>query len=594
MPGSLTFALALRLRRRITRNFVGRKSRRAFSGLAIDQGHKQHNAMVKGPAGAIGITQDPGSLRRFTMAGPEVAFPLSRFEASEPLSQLMKHHEEYPAFQKSFLEHCVAMKESFSHFGNPFLEHGTELLAEDTCVATISKAVDTLYSMENLGKDMYATFIKERFVEGPQTVRSTIKKLKLQISEAKEKKPSDVSNLKSKIKLFSRLFTVPRERDLNLDTFFEHENQKCPPAISASGKLRTGSKSDLMEKLESLFTTESVFNNSCDVVIYDGAALVQMVRPKNSKTFEEYYLLDLKPCVVSNARNSNCSRIDIVWDLYLPESLKAQERDSRGVGVRRNVVPNGSFPKDWSDFLRNDRNKTDVFQYLGRRFIGDFPDKNVVTNLGESVHTSSSACTALEGKTIHMEEADGRIFWHVKDAVDHGAKVVLIRSSDTDVFVIDISVFHELKSSGLQELWLLTGVGAKRRYISMHHVAEMLEEKSVALRGFHAYTGCDTTGFFAGKGKKSCFNAWLQNPEVTPAFLALSKPSEELNDTTYNLLESFVCRLYDPRTESCKTAEVRRDLFSTKNRLVQFIPPAPSTLRQKAQCIKLAMCGALP
>ncbi|KAK3910165.1 ATP-binding cassette sub-family A member 9 [Frankliniella fusca] len=525
-------------------NFVVHKTGNAFSGLAIDQAHEQHNAMVKGQAGARGLTQDPTSLRRFTVAGPEVGFILSKFEDSQPLSQLMKHHEQYPYFQRRFLENCVAVKESFTHFGNPFLEQGPELLALDTRVVTIQKSVETL------------------------------------VFEAKEKKRTEVglNSFKTDVQLFSRLFIVARERDLNLDTFFEHENHKFPPAISnASGMLRTGKKCDLMEKLETLSTTEIVFNNSCDAIVYDGAAVVQMIRPAKSKTFEGYFSADLKPFVESTVRKASCSRIDVVWDLYLPGSLKAQERDSRGCGVRRNVVPNGALPQDWSDFVLNDKNKSELFRFLARRFIDDYSGAKVVTNTGDIVHSSDPELTSLEGKTINMEEADNRILLHVKDCVEHGAKVVVIRSSDTDVLVISISYFHHLQLTGLQELWFLTGVGPKRRYIPVHEIANNLgEEKSEALRGFHAYTGCDTTAYFAGagKGKKTCFNTWSQNPEFTPAFLTLAKPVvAELDDTTNQLLEAFVCRLCDQTSETRKAAIVRRDLF---------IPPSSSSLQQKA------------
>ncbi|KAK3918979.1 Chromosome-associated kinesin KIF4 [Frankliniella fusca] len=564
-------------------NFVVHKTANAFSGLAIDQAHEQHNAMAKGPAGIIGLTQDPSSLRRFTVAGPEVSSILSRFEASETLSQLMKHHESFPSFQKRFLENCVAMRDSFNYFGNPFLEQGAELLALDTRVATIQKSVSTLYTLENLGQEMYNLFIKERFVEGTVSVHSPIKKSNIKIFDAKEKKTTEVSNLKSEVQLFSRLFIVAREREMDLDNFFAHENQIYPPAISLSGKLRTGTKADLVEKLESLVTTEQVFNNSCDAIIYDGAALVQMVRPTKSNTFEDYYSAELKAYVSSNAHSSNSSRVDFVWDMYLPGSLKTQERDSRGLGVRRSVVPNGVLPKNWADFLRNAQNKSELFQFLGSRFVSDFSEAKVVTNVGDTVCTSEPECTSLCGKTIFMEEADGRILWHVKDSAEHGAKIIVIRSSDTDVLVISISFYHELKLSGLHELWILSGVGTKRRYIAVHKIAEVLgEEKSVALRGFHAYTGCDTTAYFAGKGKKTCFKTWTEHEEFTAAFAALSKPSEVLHESTIQQLEKFVCRLYDPASDEIAAVKVRSDMFATKNKLVQFIPPTAPVLKQKA------------
>ena len=41
--------------------------------MAIDQAHKQNNATVKSDGGAVGLTQNPEALRRWMVAGPEVA-----------------------------------------------------------------------------------------------------------------------------------------------------------------------------------------------------------------------------------------------------------------------------------------------------------------------------------------------------------------------------------------------------------------------------------------------------------------------------------------------------------------------------------------
>ncbi len=45
-------------------------------------------------------------------------------------------------------------------------------------------------------------------------------------------------------------------------------------------------------------------------------------------------------------------------------------------------------------------------------------------------------------------------------------------------------------------------------------------EKNQALLFFHAFTGCDTTSQFYGKGKKIAWESWKYYPEVTKAFLS--------------------------------------------------------------------------
>ena len=53
--------------------FVLIKSKYAFSAIAIDQGHEQNNASVKGDGGAVGLTENPAPLRRWMVSGPEMA-----------------------------------------------------------------------------------------------------------------------------------------------------------------------------------------------------------------------------------------------------------------------------------------------------------------------------------------------------------------------------------------------------------------------------------------------------------------------------------------------------------------------------------------
>ena len=57
-------------------------------------------------------------------------------------------------------------------------------------------------------------------------------------------------------------------------------------------------------------------------------------------------------------------RIDIVWDTYLPESLKESTREKRGKGVCRKVSGQTKLPGKWMDFLCDSTNKTEYFTFL--------------------------------------------------------------------------------------------------------------------------------------------------------------------------------------------------------------------------------------
>ena len=53
--------------------FVVQKTSRRFSSIAVDQAHEQNNAFVKEDGGAVGLTENPGALRRWMISGPEIA-----------------------------------------------------------------------------------------------------------------------------------------------------------------------------------------------------------------------------------------------------------------------------------------------------------------------------------------------------------------------------------------------------------------------------------------------------------------------------------------------------------------------------------------
>ena len=96
------------------------------------------------------------------------------------------------------------------------------------------------------------------------------------------------------------------------------------------------------------------------------------------------------------------------------------------------------------------------------------------------------------------EEADTRMFLHLFGAVVGGHKKVLIIANDSDIIVLGVRAFA--LTSRLEELWIAYSTGANRRYVAIHEVVASLGQvRSLALPGFHVFTGCDTTSSFFGK-----------------------------------------------------------------------------------------------
>ena len=95
----------------------------------------------------------------------------------------------------------------------------------------------------------------------------------------------------------------------------------------------------------------------------------------------------------------------------------------------------------------------------------------------------------------HQEEADTRLCVHVLDALEKGARNILVTTVDTDVVVLLASMYFQLSStfSDLQ-IWVGFGTGNHFRYYDINSISQSLgEQASHALPFFHAFTGCDTT-----------------------------------------------------------------------------------------------------
>ena len=138
-------------------------------------------------------------------------------------------------------------------------------------------------------------------------------------------------------------------RDGNLEEFFKHENQSAQPSLASMGKLRLGQESDLLPCFE-----QNRILSPPDVKVLDGAALVNMLPPRQCKTFDEYartvFLLYIIP------QTQKVERLDIVWDCYNPTSLKQSTRERHANGARLRVTAKATVPGNWQSFLHSDDN----------------------------------------------------------------------------------------------------------------------------------------------------------------------------------------------------------------------------------------------
>ena len=77
-------------------------------------------------------------------------------------------------------------------------------------------------------------------------------------------------------------------------------------------------------------------------------------------TFDQYAKNVFLPYTEKEALRS---RIDIAWDEYREKRIKASTRQRRCIGVKRKVCSNTKIPQKWADFLWDNQNKWNYFNF---------------------------------------------------------------------------------------------------------------------------------------------------------------------------------------------------------------------------------------
>ena len=145
-------------------HWVVSKTKNRFSSMPLDQSHEQENAKVKGKGGVIGLTENPTALERWLICGPEIAKCLSEFESQttrHETSAIHLHHEEGFAAQTKMQQQVKSLIDVINSFGNPFEDDCPELLVLNSRVCMHESVIETVRSIEALGKSKYEKYVAD-------------------------------------------------------------------------------------------------------------------------------------------------------------------------------------------------------------------------------------------------------------------------------------------------------------------------------------------------------------------------------------------------------------------------------------------------
>jgi len=180
---------------------------------------------------------------------------------------------------------------------------------------------------------------------------------------------------------------------------------------------------------------------------------------------------------------------------------------------------------------------------------------------------------------------------HALDASLKGHRRVKIRTNDTDVVVLAISVVNTLS---VDEMWITFGLGKHVYNLAAHSIAISLgQDKASVLPMFHILRGCGTVSFFSGQGKKTAWDTWTVFPELTPVLRSLkSSPAKIADDSRMLLKGSWFCYMIE-QAALLKSMKRVKNCFKKSHRTSTTFHPLEQCLCniQRELCFKEDMCG---
>lgn len=278
-----------------------------------------------------------------------------------------QNHEAGQAYQRTFHRQVSNLVDTIRNMGNPFIDDFPELVTLDTRDCMNACVAETIKSIEDIGQAQYVEYKKAVILKQEKSIHEPIKKNSLAVfakpqKKSTSKKEKKITFLQKNVNIFSQMYIALQIRDGDMDEFFSHEVEPYPPSLSEGGNIRLPTaKSDLLKCLPKPLDERNPPTN-IDCTIFDGTVVVHSLPITGAVTFDDYAEKIFIPHLLKHLQHSN--RVDVVWDEYMPSSLKESTREKRGAGMRRKVGSQVKLPQKWMEFLRDNDNKRELFQFL--------------------------------------------------------------------------------------------------------------------------------------------------------------------------------------------------------------------------------------
>ena len=478
--------------------------------------------------------------------------------------------------------------EAIKNFSNPFdLLQDEDLMCLSSGKTIPKETAKTITEMNTSGMTAYQNFVNERLKTGKTSFFAPIKRQNLTTFGSLKKVVKVSTSADKTIKVVAQrnvcaqALMLCHEHNIDVQRVFSYPMGPPIPwaLVSSDGSRAKTNKAVLMHKLESNITTNETYDmiTSDFVYIMDGNVLFHCVKnvPETFGMLAQT-LFHMLPA---------CTEIHFVTDTYKDISIKSFERNRRGHSDTFNIKgPATKVPNNFHQFLCSDSNKKQLIRLLLSEWSSDkyaphLKSRKIFFVCEESCYSISSQdgintdCQPIMNLESSQEEADTRIVLHIDFLLQSNSNSnIVVRSTDTDVFILLLYFYcKQFKSSNLEIILFDTGVGDKRKLVNIGKVASSYPADLIlALPGFHAFSGCDSTSAFVRQGKLKPFRLLESNPKYHSSFQILGS-SVIVKEDTRTEMEEFTCLMYGSNkiksVDSLRFSKAK-EKFSSKGSLI--------------------------
>ena len=560
-----------------------------FGRIAVDQTLEETvNRDTQTAGGTKGFSLKLGAVSRYYLTAEYRAEALRRLHGIVSIKSPGLGHRD---LQRSRIEKDEEDVKSIveildGNWTNPFSNDPTDLVNISTGAVPPPDVCMDLLTAREKGEKAYG--LRATKLEEGVGFYESIPKLKLKTFSNLHKVASSKGTnreivLKADNKVFGHMLLIAQTRKLDLQEVLCYPLGSKPWSLAnADGTLKKTDKASLSRHIEKQSIKIDIPTGKRATVV-DAMAIVQKVHGENL-TFDELSQTVLKQ-ILTDGHGSE--RIDVVFDVYVKQSIKTAERVNRGSkeGIVFNCIKGGHHIKNWRRLLSSTETKTRLTEFLAENWKAE---KNrdqlgsvtlIVTSGEKSFKITKAEVTEVQELASSHEEADTRLMIHTRHAAQTYPEVIVI-SEDTDVFVILLGVHSEMGSHS--KFILRRGKGNKIRLIDVTRLAAVLgKDVCRSLIGLHAWTGCDTVSSFAGQGKVKALALVQKENKFKVAFGDLGR-EWRVTEELFDIIQEFTCRLYCRNTSVSKVNALRYDIFQAKKGDVVSgqLPPCEDALRQ--------------